>query len=133
MTTALTSEKNPQIAQMEADNKRLFVLGMSQLIFTLALFLVVWINGAHIDNFMGDGGPWGRPALQSLDAIVPETAREAHILSIVRGIIPLGIVAVKNSFIYSTLMWLLVMSLLIIGFAVYQKKQLDIVKGILKT
>lgn len=133
MTAALTSEKDQRIAQMQGDNARLFVLGVSQLIFTLALCLVVWMNGTYIDNFMGDGGPWGRPALQRLDAIVPENAREAHILSVVRGIIPLGIVAVKNSFIYSTLMWLLVLSFLIIGFAMYQKKQLDAIKGILTT
>ena len=113
---------------MESDNKRLFTLGISQIVLTLGLFFLVWFNGAHIDNFMGDGGPWGRPALQRLDAIVPETAREAHILSVIRSIIPLGIVAVKNSFIYSTLMWLLVTGLLITGFAGYQNKQLKAIR-----
>jgi hypothetical protein len=133
MNAALISDPKSRIAQMEADNKRLFTLGISQLVVTFLLFFIVWINGAQIDNFMGDGGPWGRPALQRLDAIVAETAREAYILSVVRGIIPLGIVAVKNSFIYSTLMWLLVLSFLIIGFAMFQKKQLDAFKEIVKT
>jgi len=132
MSYVLTAEQKKQFVQMRAANQRLFVLGISQLVFVLILSLVVWMSESRVDSFMGSGGPWGRPALQSLDAIKPETAREAYILSVFRDVIPLPIVAVKNSFIRSTLLWLLVMSLVVLGFARHQKKNLDFIKGIIK-
>lgn len=127
----MTSEQHKQLVQMETANQRLFTFGIAQLVIVLLLAMLVWINGERINNFMGDGGPWGRPALQSLDAIKAETPRDVYILSVVRQIIPLPIVAVKNSFIASTLIWLFVTALMLLGFARYQKKQLDNFKAML--
>lgn len=125
MSVSLSDKQQDQLNQMGSDNKRLFMMGCAQLVLVLMLSLCVWLSQDRVDSFMGDGGPWGRPALQSLDAIRPETERETYILSVFRQIIPLPIVAVKNSFIYSTLIWLFVMGLFVIGFARYQRKQLD--------
>lgn len=132
MNVSLTDKQKDQLKQMGSDNKRLFMLGCAQLVLVLMLSLCVWLSQDRVDSLIGDGGPWGRPALQSLDAIKPETEREAYMLAVFRKVIPLPIVAVKNSFIYSTLMWLFVLGLFVIGFARHQKKQLDVFQEIIE-
>jgi hypothetical protein len=106
MSIVLDQQQKNRLQKLQDDNRRLFMLGWAQLVLVLMLSLCVWLSHDRVDSFMGDGGPWGRPALQSL--------------------------AVKNSFIRSTLLWLFVTGLMLIGFARYQKKQLDEVKGILE-
>lgn len=123
--TVLNQEQQKQLNDMQAANQRFFNFGIGQLIFTAVLALFVWANQGPIDSFMGDGGPWGRPALERLKTIQPETPREAYLLSVFRELIPLPIVSVKASFIYSTLMWLFVTSLMVIGIAGSHKKNLE--------
>lgn len=132
MALALTPEQQKQFAQMKAANQRFFNFGIGQLIFVVALSLFVWGNQGPINSFMGDGGPWGRPALERLKTIQPETPREAYLLSVYRELIPLPIVAVKNSFIYSTLMWLFVTSFIVIGVSWSHKKHLEFVQKVIE-
>lgn len=128
--------KNPQeqsyeIHRMETFNRQLMRVGLGQILFVLFFSLYIVFCPVSIDRVMSDGGPWGRPALEKLDSITPETNREAYILSVFRDIIPLPIVAVKNSFIRSTLMWLFVTGLMILWFARHQRKQLELIKAIM--
>lgn len=106
--------------------------GIGQLIVTAALAVLVWTNQGPIDGFMGDGGPWGRPALEQLKTIQPETQREAYLLSVFRELIPLPIVSVKTSFIYSTLMWLFVTSFIVIGVSWSHKRHLEFFKKVIE-
>ena len=106
--------------------------GIGQLIVTVLLAALVWTNQRSIDSFMGDGGPWGRPALERLKTIQPETSREAYLLSVFRELIPLPIVSVKTSFIYSTLMWLFVTSLIVIGVSWSHKTHLEFFKQVVE-
>lgn len=111
--------------ELRAANHRIFSFAIGQLFCVVLLTFIVFLNQNRFDSFMGDGGPWGLCALQSLDAITPETEREAYILSVLRKLVPLPIIAVKNSFVYSTLLWLIVMALVVIGFTIHQRKMLD--------
>ena len=131
MAQALTAEQQKQFDKIKAANQRFFNFGVGQLIFTILLSLFVWANQGPIDNFMGDGGPWGRPALEQLKTIQPETPREAYLLSVFREMIPLPIVAVKTSFIYSTLMWLFLTSFIVIGVSWSHRKHLDFFRSVL--
>ena len=132
MGVLLNETEQIQFKKFEKTNRALFRFSLIQVLLVVGIWIFLGINQLRVANFISDSGPEVKMAIERLDKIVPQSKQEAYLRDMARDLIPVPMIGIKIVLIGSTLTWLFLGGLCSIGFAHYQRKQMNFFEGIIR-